>query len=116
MTQTLVDPELPHDESVHISQQIIHLELDNKKMITSLAESAKSDLEKGKAVKLQLHLWERLLDLRIRLQKPLELANTLPLTKIFNKISHFNTDTITQTSNHVRDLLQSLIDIRIVIL
>jgi protein AATF/BFR2 len=44
-----------------------------------LAESAQSDAEKGRDIKLQQKFYDTLLDARIRLQKALLATNSLPV-------------------------------------
>ncbi|TFY73096.1 hypothetical protein EWM64_g10916, partial [Hericium alpestre] len=48
-------------------------------LASTLRQTRAEDVKKGKAVKRQLALWDTLLDARIRMQKTVVAANTLPL-------------------------------------
>jgi protein AATF/BFR2 len=50
---------------------------DQKAVATSLSQNAKSDIDKGKAVKLQRSAFDALLNVRIKLQKSLVSSNSL---------------------------------------
>jgi protein AATF/BFR2 len=101
-------------KSLNISSQIEQLEKDNQKMMAKLSEAAKAEVEKGKHVQGQISLWERLLDIRIRLQKPLEIGNNLPLPATFDEIESSNTEQIEAATDDVKELLNSMIDYRMV--
>lgn len=87
---------------------------DSQKMLSKLSEDAKSEMEKGKAVKSQIALWERFLDTRIRIQKPLDLVNTLPNDEIFKELEPKSAEQINLCSQSIKKLLGGLIDIKTV--
>lgn len=98
-----------------IASQIAHLEKDNKKMIKSLADTAQADVEKGLHVKNQVALWDGLLDLRIRMQKSVELANSMPQLELYQEILDIECkDAVDATSTVLFGLLNQLVDARIV--
>lgn len=76
-------------------------------------------VRQGKAVKVQLQLWEKLLEMRIKSQKLLTLANSLPFGTTFdslNKNSEFSeaisstTDVILSLLDKNRDLQKNLVE------
>lgn len=68
------------------------------------------DVEKGVSIQNQLHIWEKLLEIRIHSQKILLKANSLPSTEYFEQFnSHpeFN-DAVQRTSANVENLLTKM--------
>eukprot|EP00842_Homolaphlyctis_polyrhiza_P002719 jgi/Hompol1/3448/HPOL_006539-RA len=56
---------------------------EEKKMLRTLSQSAQADVQKGQHVRNQLALSDGLLDIRIRIQKAIDLANRLPQPDTF---------------------------------
>lgn len=82
-------------------------------------EALSEKVRQGKAVKVQLQLWEKLLEMRIKSQKLLTLANSLPFGEAFNGLnsnSEFSnavsstTDTLLDLLGKNRDLQKTLVE------
>jgi len=82
-------------------------------MVNNMSQSIKSDIEKGKQVKNQISLCDSLLDLRIRIQKAVNIANQLPQYNVF---SYFNNEDVEEKVNETKketlDLINDLLQIR----
>jgi len=80
-----------------------------------MSQSIKSDIEKGKQVKNQISLCDSLLDLRIRIQKAVNIANQLPQYDIFSYFDNKNEEIekgINETKKETLDLISDLLQIR----
>lgn len=68
------------------------------------------DVQKGVSIQNQLHIWEKLLEIRIHSQKFLLKANSLPQTDYFNQLtshSEFNNE-VQKTTTNVENLLTKM--------
>uniref|UniRef100_A0A336LB32 CSON007245 protein n=1 Tax=Culicoides sonorensis TaxID=179676 RepID=A0A336LB32_CULSO len=96
------------DEDENQSDKKLQKESKTIKMSQILRpESMNDKVRQGNAVKSQLQLWEKLLEMRIKSQKTLTLANSLPFGDQFDKLtsdSNF-TEAISSTSNQILYLL-----------
>jgi protein AATF/BFR2 len=74
------DDELAHpiENDAEVQEELKRLREEEKKMLSNMSKSAKSDVEKGQHVKQQLNLWDGFLDTRIRMQKAMNITNQLP--------------------------------------
>ncbi|KAJ2277933.1 rRNA-processing protein bfr2 [Coemansia sp. RSA 371] len=90
------------------------LEEGEKALLSSITQTARSDIEKGQHVLNQTHMWEGMLDARIRIQKLVTAANELPQFDMFDALveSQFadNDDNMddSETSNHLENARQSV--------
>ncbi|KAJ2154405.1 rRNA-processing protein bfr2 [Coemansia sp. RSA 637] len=90
------------------------LEEGEKALLSSITQTARSDIEKGQHVLNQTHMWEGMLDARIRIQKLVTAANELPQFDMFDALveSQFadNDDNMddSDTSNHLENARQSV--------
>lgn len=68
----------PIENDAEVQEELKRLREEEKKMLSTMSKSAKSDIEKGQHVKQQLNLWDGFLDTRIRMQKAMNITNQLP--------------------------------------
>lgn len=68
----------PIENDAEVQEELKRLREEEKKMLSTMSKSAKSDVEKGQHVKQQLNLWDGFLDTRIRMQKAMNITNQLP--------------------------------------
>ncbi|KAI9011497.1 apoptosis-antagonizing transcription factor [Gaertneriomyces semiglobifer] len=97
-----------------LAKELEELEAEEKKLIKTMSASAKADVAKGMHVRAQISLWDILLDTRIRLQRPLTLANRFPKHNTYSTfIASSTTSPIVSTaSTELTTLLTSLVDLR----
>ncbi|KAJ2475778.1 rRNA-processing protein bfr2, partial [Coemansia sp. RSA 2131] len=90
------------------------LEEGEKALLSSITQTARSDIEKGQHVLNQTHMWEGMLDARIRIQKLVTAANELPQFDMFDALveTQFadNDDNMDESdaSNHLEKARQSV--------
>lgn len=101
------DEELENESNDVQPSQILRPEVQSEKV------------RQGKAVKVQLQLWEKLLEMRIKSQKLLTLANSLPFGETFDRLTSnpeyseaisSTTDTILSLLDKNRDLQKTLVE------
>ncbi|KAJ3219794.1 hypothetical protein HDU67_009606 [Dinochytrium kinnereticum] len=66
------------EQNSKIEAELQKLAEEEKKLVSTMSQSAKADLEKGYHVRSQMLVWDNLLDVRMHFQKALAIANTLP--------------------------------------
>ncbi|KAJ2391084.1 rRNA-processing protein bfr2 [Coemansia sp. RSA 2611] len=99
------------------------LEEGEKALLSSITQTARSDVEKGQHVLNQTRLWEGALDARIRVQKLVTAANELPQFDVFEDLvggQHTESDDevdgesgqLAKARESVRLLLRSIIDLQ----
>ncbi|KAJ2083675.1 rRNA-processing protein bfr2 [Coemansia sp. RSA 988] len=71
------------DSSRRIREEMKKLEDGEKALLSSITQTARSDVEKGQHVLNQTRMWEGTLDARIRVQKLVTAANELPQLGMF---------------------------------
>ncbi|KAI8928401.1 apoptosis-antagonizing transcription factor [Entophlyctis helioformis] len=113
------------DKQARMMSELARLESDEKKMIHTLSQSAKADVEKGRHVRAQLALWESLLEIRIRIQKIVDLANRLPQPDVYASVleaaaefqaspsSAIGAEVLQTASSELVALLNDLVSIRL---
>lgn len=101
-------------EKDHISTLLDKQKQKEQELVSSLSKTAYQDRQKGQAVKNQLSLWEGLLDLRIRLQKGLDAANTLPQAAAFSELVVGNEESVSRASAELKTLFNSLLTLQLV--
>ncbi|KAJ2799882.1 rRNA-processing protein bfr2, partial [Coemansia helicoidea] len=69
-----------------IRDEIKRLAAGEKALLSSITQTARSDVEKGKHVLNQTRMWEGALDARIRVQKMMTAANELPQHDLFEDL------------------------------
>ncbi|KAJ2784681.1 rRNA-processing protein bfr2 [Coemansia javaensis] len=69
-----------------VREEIRRLEEGEKALLSSITQTARSDVEKGKHVLNQTRMWEGALDARIRVQKMVAAANELPQPDAFGTL------------------------------
>ncbi|RKP07141.1 apoptosis-antagonizing transcription factor [Thamnocephalis sphaerospora] len=107
-----------------MNDELRAIESEERQLLRTVSQGAKSDVSKGIDVRHQLTLWDTLLDARIRLQKSVTLANQLPQasTIYFVDMSDFDSfadgaeDALARTRRQVHGLLDSLLDLRVTML
>ncbi|EGF81891.1 hypothetical protein BATDEDRAFT_86940 [Batrachochytrium dendrobatidis JAM81] len=101
---------------------LARLQKDQGKMMKAMTESAQADVEKGKHVRAQLGLWDSLLDIRIRIQKAVDLANQMPQASMYEQFLESATQEISaaecrqqvkETSAQLTTLLDDLTTLRL---
>ncbi|KAJ2610666.1 rRNA-processing protein bfr2 [Coemansia sp. RSA 1365] len=113
------------DSAKRIREEMKKLEEGEKALLSSITQTARSDVEKGQHVLNQTRMWEGTLDARIRVQKLVTAANELPQLGMFE---HFveerfnptelsdgpenNTTQLESTRESVRTLLSSIVELR----
>lgn len=106
------------DDNTHISDQIASqlakMEKDSEYMMKTITNSAKLDVEKGEHVRTQVSVWEALLDLRIRLQKSLDIGNCMPQPARFQDVSRGSEMEIESTKTTLMDIIHELVEKKIV--
>ncbi|PIA15908.1 TRAUB-domain-containing protein [Coemansia reversa NRRL 1564] len=113
------------DSAKRIREEMKRLEEGEKALLSSITQTARSDVEKGQHVLNQTRMWEGSLDARIRVQKLVTAANQLPQLGMFEDLveERFNAavlsdgpgDNATQlesTRESVCSLLSSIIELR----
>ena len=85
---------------------LLQQENDEQLLLKSIKSSEEADREKGRAAKKQMELWNFLLDTRIKLQKGLESANTIPAPHYGY---HQLLDNDPELINDISDLSSSLV-------
>ena len=81
----------PIENDAEVQEELKRLREEEKKMLSTMSKSAKSDVEKGQHVKQQLNLWDGFLDTRIRMQKAMNITNQLPQVRTKNTCQHVQT-------------------------
>jgi len=97
-----------------LEKQLEELDAQNDD-ITVINRNPKEELEKAEHTKKQKELWESTLNLRIRLQKCINIANKLPQPDSYNLFSTFNKNlrnSYEMVISNVKDLLNDLIEIQ----
>jgi protein AATF/BFR2 len=98
-----------------LKDEFAQLEKEQNEIVNNMSQSIKSDIEKGKQVKNQISLCDSLLDLRIRIQKAVNVANQLPQ---FDTFSYFNSKNeeaekkVDEAKKETLDLINDLLEIR----
>ncbi|XP_063702675.1 protein Aatf [Culicoides brevitarsis] len=82
------------------------LKVDTSQILRPEAQGEK--IRQGKAVKVQLQLWEKMLEMRIKSQKLLSLANSLPFGDVFDKLS--SNEEFSEAISSTTDRLLTLLD------
>ncbi|KAJ2847732.1 rRNA-processing protein bfr2 [Coemansia brasiliensis] len=105
-----------------IRAEMKKLEEGEKALLSSITQTAKSDVEKGQHVLNQTRMWEGSLDARIRMQKLVTAANELPQFDTFTDLveTHYPVDAdmaedanqLEKAQKSVKLLLRSIIDLR----
>ncbi|ORX93000.1 TRAUB-domain-containing protein [Basidiobolus meristosporus CBS 931.73] len=102
-----------YEQDEKLQEELQKIQEDEKSLLKNITQSAKSDVEKGQHVKNQLHIWEGLLDLRIRIQKSINSANKLPQHDIYPEFCTPESNlAVEEAKTEVRELMDSLLDIR----
>ncbi|KAJ1679278.1 rRNA-processing protein bfr2 [Spiromyces aspiralis] len=100
-------------EEENIAKQLRKLQEGEKDMLRSLTQSVKDDAEKGRHVLHQTRLWDGFLDIRIRTQKLINLANELPLPGKFAELTaSLSSDELEGTTRDITTLLCELVEAR----
>jgi protein AATF/BFR2 len=92
-------------------------EKDQQELVSKLSASAKKDAEQGEHVRIQLGIWEGLLEIRIKMQKAIECANVMPPHENYveyfevHKSDELETE-LEDTSRELCGIIDELIDIR----
>ncbi|KAJ1866007.1 rRNA-processing protein bfr2 [Coemansia sp. RSA 989] len=94
-----------------IRAEMKKLEEGEKALLSSITQTAKSDVEKGQHVLNQTRMWEGSLDARIRMQKLVTSANELPQFDTFANMVEDETQ-LAKAQASVKLLLRSIIDLR----
>ncbi|KAJ2797860.1 rRNA-processing protein bfr2 [Coemansia guatemalensis] len=114
------------DSTKRIREEMKKLEEGEKALLSSITQTARSDVEKGQHVLNQTRMWEGTLDARIRVQKLVTAANELPQLGMFEDFveERFNamdehsdgpsdsTNPLESTRESVRLLLNSIVELR----
>jgi len=98
-----------------LKDEFAQLEKEQSEMVNNMSQSIKSDIEKGKQVKNQISLCDSLLDLRIRIQKAVNIANQLPQYDVFSYFSNENEEAekkVNETKKETLNLINELLDLR----
>jgi protein AATF/BFR2 len=77
-----------------------------------LAESAQSDAEKGRDIKLQQKFYDTLLDARIRLQKALLATNSLPVGDLATQHDEETVNALQAAKQEALNLFASTLELR----
>ncbi|KAJ3274157.1 Sulfate permease 2 [Terramyces sp. JEL0728] len=108
------DEEVDDNDELTVMSRLELQEQDEKAMLKKMSENQKTEIEKGQHVKAQLSLWDGILDLRVRIQKGVEAANTFPQHDVY--YDHLNEDSIDEniqkTTSTLQGLLNNLVDMR----
>lgn len=94
-----------NDESDEAKDEAAETEKDDEKQL-----QINKDVEKGVSIQNQLHIWEKLLEMRIHSQKVLLKANSLPPSDYFDRLNsnaELN-EAVQKTSSNVENLLTKL--------
>ncbi|KAI8579041.1 hypothetical protein K450DRAFT_243581 [Umbelopsis ramanniana AG] len=106
----------PIENDAEVQEELKRLREEEKKMLSNMSKSAKSDVEKGQHVKQQLNLWDGFLDTRIRMQKAMNITNQLPQYDVWPDFLMNDTDAIPHieaSKSKLRTLIDSVMDLRI---
>jgi protein AATF/BFR2 len=84
---------------------------DEKKLVKKMNLASSTEAEKGQHVRSQMSLWDGFLDLRIRTQKILDTANSMPQGETYNKITEDDEtkDAIDQASAELLEMFDYLV-------
>ncbi|CAO3669892.1 unnamed protein product [Umbelopsis ramanniana] len=106
----------PIENDAEVQEELKRLREEEKKMLSTMSKSAKSDVEKGQHVKQQLTLWDGFLDTRIRMQKAMNITNQLPQYDVWPDFLMNDADAIPHieaSKSKLRTLIDSVMDLRI---
>ncbi|KAJ2827623.1 rRNA-processing protein bfr2 [Coemansia erecta] len=81
-----VDAKAVAESRERLRTEMKKLEEGEKALLSSITQTARSDIEKGQHVLNQTHMWEGALDARIRVQKLMTAANELPQFDAFEDL------------------------------
>ncbi|GAA97900.1 hypothetical protein E5Q_04580 [Mixia osmundae IAM 14324] len=91
----------------------------DREILSQLRQAASADVRKGQHVKKQLSLWDSLLELRIRAQKLVLVACTLPSSQDHESFAEANAESRQALSTALKstaDLSDALYDLRVTLL
>ncbi|KAH6579586.1 hypothetical protein BASA50_004988 [Batrachochytrium salamandrivorans] len=114
-----------HADGEDMMATLARLQKDEGKMIKAMTQAAQADVEKGRHVRAQLAMWDSLLDIRIRLQKAIDMSNCLPQHNVYAAYHNAakqvtadsnvdsNVDAVKEASSELAVMLEDLITLRL---
>ncbi|CAG8706890.1 2015_t:CDS:2, partial [Funneliformis caledonium] len=96
-----------------VQEELKKIEEDERNLLHKMTQNVQEDINKGRHVKTQLGLWDTFLDTRIRLQKVVSIANSLPQNDVYSGFLEQESEiAVQETRKELRELVDSLIDLR----
>ncbi|CAI2180664.1 2482_t:CDS:10 [Funneliformis geosporum] len=107
------DDDVSLENSSLVQEELKKIEEDERNLLLKMTQNVQEDINKGRHVKTQLGLWDTFLDTRIRLQKVVSIANSLPQNDVYSEFLSQESDiAVQETREELRELVDSLIDLR----
>ncbi|KAL7747834.1 rRNA-processing protein bfr2 [Sorochytrium milnesiophthora] len=98
------DQESAEEGDDALARELRKMQQDESQMVRAMTEAARTEEDKSRHVKQQMAIWDQLLDLRIRLQKAVTVANQAPRSDVLPTFVNDSTTGV-EESSRISELL-----------